>query len=66
MLENYNYRLKYPEDERYHELDEEARVWWVYLDEAIAFDNDMFEKLGDSLDILLVFVCFPSDRLHSI
>ncbi|KAF9058935.1 hypothetical protein BDP27DRAFT_1372018 [Rhodocollybia butyracea] len=53
--ENYNYKLKYPEDERYHELDEEARIWWVYLDEATAFDNDMFEKLGDSLDILLVF-----------
>ncbi|KAF9063088.1 hypothetical protein BDP27DRAFT_1169115, partial [Rhodocollybia butyracea] len=54
-VENYDYRLKYPEDERYHELDEEARVWWVYHDEATAFDNDMVDELGDSLDILLVF-----------
>ncbi|KAJ3916341.1 hypothetical protein F5877DRAFT_46839, partial [Lentinula edodes] len=52
---NYDYRLKYPQDKRYHELDEEARVWWVYLDEAAAFDNDMVGELGDSLDILLVF-----------
>ncbi|KAJ3755148.1 hypothetical protein EV360DRAFT_25870, partial [Lentinula raphanica] len=50
-----DYRLKYPKDERYHELEPEARVWWVYLDEAIAFDNDMIGELGDSLDILLVF-----------
>ncbi|KAF9062900.1 hypothetical protein BDP27DRAFT_260291 [Rhodocollybia butyracea] len=52
---NYDYRLKYQMDERYHELDEDARVWWVYLDEAMASDNDMVGELGDSLDILLVF-----------
>ncbi|KAF8827760.1 hypothetical protein HHX47_DHR4000059 [Lentinula edodes] len=52
---NYDYRVKYPKDPRYHELDEEARVWWVYLDEASDFDNDMVGELGDSLDILLVF-----------
>ncbi|KAF9037780.1 hypothetical protein BDP27DRAFT_1245188, partial [Rhodocollybia butyracea] len=53
---NYDYKLKYPlEDERYHELGEEARVWWVCHDEATAFDNDMVEELSDSLDILLVF-----------
>ncbi|KAJ3842725.1 hypothetical protein F5878DRAFT_366208 [Lentinula raphanica] len=52
---NYDYRLKYPEDERYKEHDEEARVWWVYNDEAAAFDKDMIEELGDSLDVLLIF-----------
>ncbi|KAJ3773802.1 hypothetical protein FB446DRAFT_666033, partial [Lentinula raphanica] len=52
---NYNYRLKYPEDELYHEHDPEARIWWVYLDEAAAFDKDMIDELGDSLDVLLIF-----------
>ncbi|KAJ4470958.1 hypothetical protein J3R30DRAFT_3803695 [Lentinula aciculospora] len=55
MEANYDYRVKYPKDQRYHELDEEARVWWVYLDEATNFDNDMVGELSDSLDILLVF-----------
>ncbi|KAF9069311.1 hypothetical protein BDP27DRAFT_1149181, partial [Rhodocollybia butyracea] len=50
-----DYTLKYPEDERYHELREEARVWKVYGDEATAFDNAMVGELSDSLDILLVF-----------
>ncbi|KAJ3976650.1 hypothetical protein EV361DRAFT_816327, partial [Lentinula raphanica] len=52
---NYDYRQKYPGDRRYYEHDPEARGWWVYLDEATAFDNDMIGELGDSLDILLVF-----------
>ncbi|KAJ3722983.1 hypothetical protein C8R42DRAFT_695629 [Lentinula raphanica] len=55
LAANYDYRLKYPENRQYHEHDPEARVWWVYLDEATAFDNDMVGELGDSLDILLVF-----------
>ncbi|KAJ3792895.1 hypothetical protein GGU11DRAFT_855437 [Lentinula aff. detonsa] len=55
VVANYDYRLKYPQDRRYHELDSEARIWWVYLDEATAFDNDMVGELGDSLDILLIF-----------
>ncbi|KAF9060634.1 hypothetical protein BDP27DRAFT_1170043, partial [Rhodocollybia butyracea] len=50
-----DYTVKYPEDERYHELGPEARIWRVYGDEATAFDNDMIGELGDSLDILLVF-----------
>ncbi|KAF9069310.1 hypothetical protein BDP27DRAFT_1222731, partial [Rhodocollybia butyracea] len=52
---SYDYTLKYPEDERYQELGQEARVWKVYGDEATAFDNDMVGELSDSLDILLVF-----------
>ncbi|KAF9059297.1 hypothetical protein BDP27DRAFT_1239074 [Rhodocollybia butyracea] len=54
MVASYNYTLKYPEDERYHELDNEARVWRVYVDEATAFDTDMVGKLSESLDILLI------------
>ncbi|KAJ3765934.1 hypothetical protein FB446DRAFT_607429, partial [Lentinula raphanica] len=50
-----DYRLKYPKDELYHEHDPEARVWWVYNDEAAAFDKDMIDELGDSLDVLLIF-----------
>ncbi|KAJ3710818.1 hypothetical protein C8R42DRAFT_563137, partial [Lentinula raphanica] len=49
-----DYRLKYPKDELYHEHDPEARVWWVYNDEAAAFDKDMIDELGDSLDVLLI------------
>ncbi|KAF9058412.1 hypothetical protein BDP27DRAFT_1386142 [Rhodocollybia butyracea] len=55
MIEKYDYMLKYPEDEQYHELDPEARIWRVYGDEAAAFDTDMVGELSDSLDILLVF-----------
>ncbi|KIY69836.1 hypothetical protein CYLTODRAFT_316805, partial [Cylindrobasidium torrendii FP15055 ss-10] len=52
---NHDYRVKYPHTERYHELDEDARVWWVYNDEAKAFDDDGVGEWGDSLDILLIF-----------
>ncbi|KAJ3818608.1 hypothetical protein F5880DRAFT_1216760 [Lentinula raphanica] len=55
LAATYDYRIKYPQDERYHEHDPEARIWWVYNDEAAAFDNDMIGEFGDSLDILLVF-----------
>ncbi|KAE9408811.1 hypothetical protein BT96DRAFT_807402, partial [Gymnopus androsaceus JB14] len=65
MLANYDYSLKYPEDERYNELDQDARIWWVYLDEATAFDNDMTGELGDSLDILLVFAGLFSSVLST-
>ncbi|KAJ6457653.1 hypothetical protein C8R45DRAFT_844223 [Mycena sanguinolenta] len=50
-----DYRLKYPDDEPGHELDENARVWLVYNDEASAYDTDWISALADSLDILLVF-----------
>ncbi|KAF9059342.1 hypothetical protein BDP27DRAFT_1238974, partial [Rhodocollybia butyracea] len=55
MVANYDYTLKYPEDERYQKLGPEARIWRVYGDEATAFDADMVGELSDSLDILLVF-----------
>ncbi|KIY63855.1 hypothetical protein CYLTODRAFT_381628 [Cylindrobasidium torrendii FP15055 ss-10] len=51
----YDYNIKYPHTERYHELDDDARVWVVYNDEAKQFDDDSVSEWGDSLDILLVF-----------
>lgn len=65
-LATYDYEQKYPEDERYHELDENARVWHVYNDEAEAFDADIVSEAGHSLDVLLIFVrvdCAPLDNL---
>jgi hypothetical protein len=46
----------YPPDELFHEIDEDARVWYVYNDEAEKLDRDMLEEAGDSLDMLLIFV----------
>jgi hypothetical protein len=53
MVASDDYRLKYPEDERYKELGPEARIWRVYGDEASAFDNDIVGELSDSLDIFI-------------
>ncbi|KAF8189234.1 hypothetical protein K438DRAFT_1593668, partial [Mycena galopus ATCC 62051] len=50
-----DYRLKYPDDAPGHELDENARIWLTYNDEANAYDTDWISALADSLDILLVF-----------
>ncbi|KIY66519.1 hypothetical protein CYLTODRAFT_354884, partial [Cylindrobasidium torrendii FP15055 ss-10] len=50
-----DYEKKYPPDPRHQELSENARVWWMYNDEAAIFDADMVGEAADSLDILLVF-----------
>ncbi|KIY66509.1 hypothetical protein CYLTODRAFT_339458, partial [Cylindrobasidium torrendii FP15055 ss-10] len=50
-----DYEKKYPPDPRHEELSENARVWWMYNDEAAIFDADMVGQAADSLDILLVF-----------
>ncbi|KAF8133609.1 hypothetical protein K438DRAFT_1468141, partial [Mycena galopus ATCC 62051] len=50
-----DYRQNYAEDPPYKELDSEARVWHVYNDEGVVFDNDIMIESGDNLDILLVF-----------
>ncbi|KAJ3886135.1 hypothetical protein GG344DRAFT_91030 [Lentinula edodes] len=55
VTDKYDYLSKYPADEQYHELDENARVWRRYLNEAATFDNEVVEELGDSLDISLIF-----------
>ncbi|KIY63947.1 hypothetical protein CYLTODRAFT_326921, partial [Cylindrobasidium torrendii FP15055 ss-10] len=51
----FDYTEKYPRDNRYKELHNDARVWLAYNDEAAIFDNDMVGEAADSLDILLVF-----------
>ncbi|KIY67925.1 hypothetical protein CYLTODRAFT_483053 [Cylindrobasidium torrendii FP15055 ss-10] len=55
FLGKYDYEQKYPPDERCHELDENARIWHVYNDEAADFDGDIVIEFGNSLDVLLVF-----------
>ncbi|KAF7419663.1 hypothetical protein PC9H_002255 [Pleurotus ostreatus] len=50
-----DYEHIFPEDPMYHELDENACVWRVYMEEAAEFDADMFVKAADGLDALLVF-----------
>jgi hypothetical protein len=57
----YDYEQKYPPDAPWHEIDEHARVWMVYNDEAEIFDTDMIEEAGDILDILLIFVRILSE-----
>lgn len=48
--------MKYQEDDRNKELSEEARVFWVYMDEAKMFDDDLVAELGDGLDLSIIFV----------
>lgn len=64
LIENYDYKLKYDEDEYNKELSEEARVFWVYMDEAKLFDDDLVAELGDGLDLSIIFVR-PS-KLHKV
>lgn len=51
-----DYEAKYPEDEPFHEADENARVWHVYMDQAEVYDAKMTADMRDALDVLLVFV----------
>ncbi|KIY61298.1 hypothetical protein CYLTODRAFT_459977, partial [Cylindrobasidium torrendii FP15055 ss-10] len=53
--DKYEDDAKYPTDEHHHELDEEARVWRVYLEEARTFDQDIVIQASESLELLLVF-----------
>lgn len=57
QTENYDYKIKYDEDEYGKELSAEARVFWAYMDEAKLFDDDLVAELGDGLDLSLIFVC---------
>lgn len=57
-----NYLYKYKEDDYGKELDDEARVWWMYNDEAKLFDDDLAAELGDGLDLCLVFVSSSRTR----
>lgn len=48
------------------ELSTEARVFWVYNDEAKLFDDDLVGKLGDGLDLSLIFVGIFSEILPKL
>lgn len=50
------FRRRYPPDELGKEIDETARVWQVFRDEATEFDNRMLDAWNKTLDILLIFV----------
>ncbi|KIY65082.1 hypothetical protein CYLTODRAFT_315387, partial [Cylindrobasidium torrendii FP15055 ss-10] len=50
-----DYEAKYPEDEPFHEADENARVWHVYMEHAEVDDAKMTADMRDALDVLLVF-----------
>jgi hypothetical protein len=55
-VDSQDYDHKYPKDELFRELDDDARIWKIYNDEAEIFDREMVESAGDTLDILLIFV----------
>ncbi|KZV77832.1 hypothetical protein EXIGLDRAFT_694450, partial [Exidia glandulosa HHB12029] len=51
-----DFKEKYPPDrELGHELDNTARVWKVFRDEAIAHDNALLKTWNDTVGILLTF-----------
>jgi hypothetical protein len=54
----YDYEKKYPEDAFGEEAGPNARVWWTYLDVAEEFDFERIEGWKDTIDVLLIFVCF--------
>jgi hypothetical protein len=62
LTATYDYELKYPPDEAFHEIGENARVWQVFNDEIEIIDKDVIEEAGNSLDILLLFVCLDSSK----
>ncbi|KIY63835.1 hypothetical protein CYLTODRAFT_316486, partial [Cylindrobasidium torrendii FP15055 ss-10] len=53
--DKYEDENKYPADPHHHELDPEARVWRIYLEEARSFDQDIVIRASESLELLLVF-----------
>ncbi|KIY72232.1 hypothetical protein CYLTODRAFT_54650 [Cylindrobasidium torrendii FP15055 ss-10] len=62
----YDYEGLYPPDERYHELDQYARVWRVYNDEANEFDDDFVEVAEHSLNIILLLAGLFGSSLTSL
>ncbi|KZV98036.1 hypothetical protein EXIGLDRAFT_746826 [Exidia glandulosa HHB12029] len=49
------FKRKFPPDPLGKELDDGARVWKVYRDEATAYDTTMLDGWSQTLDILLIF-----------
>jgi hypothetical protein len=50
------YDQKYPKDEPGQEMSDNARVWKIYRDEAIEFDNENIGEWHKTIDWLLIFV----------
>ncbi|KAJ3864156.1 hypothetical protein EV359DRAFT_418, partial [Lentinula novae-zelandiae] len=55
-----NYEEKYAPDPLGEELNENARVFKVYLDETESFDDDMLRGFKETIDSLLVFAALFS------
>lgn len=52
----YDFTEKYKADKPGEEIEENARVWNVYLDEAESYDADIIQGFRNIIDSLLVFV----------
>ncbi|KIY61982.1 hypothetical protein CYLTODRAFT_315087, partial [Cylindrobasidium torrendii FP15055 ss-10] len=53
--DKYEDETEYPKDPIGHDMDDEARVWRIYLEEARTFDQDIVIQASESLELLLVF-----------
>ncbi|KIY64615.1 hypothetical protein CYLTODRAFT_327608, partial [Cylindrobasidium torrendii FP15055 ss-10] len=53
--DKYEDETEYPKDPLGHDMDDEARVWRIYLEEARSFDQDIVIQASESLELLLVF-----------
>ncbi len=51
-----NYKVRYPPDPHGKGMSSNARIWSIYLDEAMDFDANMLAEWRDTIDVLLVFV----------
>lgn len=60
-----DFKRKYPPDALGKEMDDGARVWKVFRDEATTHDSSMLGGWHKTLDILLIFVCANLRRLRS-
>lgn len=56
----------YPQDERGAELSENARAWHIYTEVAHKADTAMTDGWNRSMDVLLVFVSAPLQRVAAI
>ena len=59
----YDYEQKYDEDVYGEELGSNARFWHVLLDEGRVHDAELVDGWRDTLDVLLVFVGHPSNKM---
>ncbi len=54
-----DYANRFPEDPIYEETAPNARVWKTHQIESAIHDANMVERIGDNVDVLLVFVSGP-------